>query len=162
MGEDQLLDLTLSTTKINHSLHSTAVQMIKNVHFCAKIFTSKVQFRLLLHTQVTKNLKNEIKMIVVCQFNQVYYFVVYHFSVIVYFRGGGSGCPGCAFAHPIFSHGHMTNCTKNNLQKESNWLWLQGLSKCSWSCDQLCPGWVWKWCLAYSRCRWSHDQLYQE
>ena len=67
MGEDQLLDLTLSTTKINHSLHSTAVQMIKNVHFCAKIFTSKVQFRLLLHTQVTKNLKNEIKMIDVCQ-----------------------------------------------------------------------------------------------
>ena len=60
MGEDQLLDLTLSTTKINHSLHSTAVQMIKNVHFCAKIFTSKVQFRLLLHTQVTKNLKNEL------------------------------------------------------------------------------------------------------
>ena len=43
MGEDQLLDLTLSTTKINHSLHSTAVQMIKNVH-----------------TQVTKNLKNEL------------------------------------------------------------------------------------------------------
>ena len=67
MGEDQLLDLTLSTTKINHSLHSTAVQMIKNVHFCAKIFTSKVQFRLLLHTQVTKNLKNEVKMIDVCQ-----------------------------------------------------------------------------------------------
>ena len=65
VGEDQLLDLTLSTTKINHSLHSTAVQMIKNVHFCAKIFTSKVQFRLLLHTQVTKNLKNEIKMIIV-------------------------------------------------------------------------------------------------
>ena len=67
VGEDQLLDLTLSTTKINHSLHSTAVQMIKNVHFCAKIFTSKVQFRLLLHTQVTKNLKNEIKMTDLCQ-----------------------------------------------------------------------------------------------
>ena len=43
MGEDQLLDLTLSTTKINHSLNRTAVQMIKNVH-----------------TQVTKNLKNEL------------------------------------------------------------------------------------------------------
>ena len=84
VGEDQLLDLTLSTTKINHSLHSTAVQMIKNVHFCAKIFTSKVQFRLLLHTQVTKNLKNEIKMIDVCHYHQVYYFVVYYFSVIVY------------------------------------------------------------------------------
>ena len=39
---------------------------------------------------------------------------------------------------------------------------MQGLSKCSCSCDQLCLGRLWKWCLAYPRCRCSHDQLYQE